>query len=280
MNPVRTWAARLALLSALFATGQAAAQVAVSPQMLDLDAQQAAATNAFRIYNETNETKRVRVSLSSWDKDEGNRVRDLAPGPLGLERWTVISPLDFELAPGKSQAVRFSLRAPVELPPGEHRLMLYFNEETPIPDGQAATTLNVRFRIGAAIYVHVGAVDRHGEIHSITAAPGALLFDLTTTGNATTRLSGQYVVYPADAFPGAAKVPQVERVAAADAQRPAGAVAVGALPGTSVLPLARRKVPLDLAAHGLAAGRYIVAISGRFGDTPVDAMVEYLAPSK
>lgn len=280
MNPMRTWTRHLALLSTLLAAGQAAAQIAVSPQMLDLEVEQAAATNAFRIYNETGETKRVRVSLSSWDKDEGSRVRDLPPGPLGLERWTVISPLDFELAPGKSQAVRFSLRPPVALPPGEHRLMLYFNEETPIPHGQAATTLNVRFRIGAAIYVHVGAVERRGDVHSIKAAPGALLFDLTTTGNATTRLSGQYVVYPADAFPGAGKVPQVERVAAADVRRPAGAVAVGALPGTSVLPLARRTVPLELAAHGLAAGRYIVAIRGHFGDTPVDATVEYVAPAK
>lgn len=280
MNPIRAWALRLALLSPLFTAGPAAAQVAVSPQMLDLDVEQAAATNAFRIYNETHETKRVRVSLSSWDKDEGNRVRDLPPGPLGLERWTVVSPLDFELAPGKSQAVRFALRPAVELPPGEHRLMLYFNEETPIPAGQAATTLNVRFRIGAAIYVHAGAVDRRGEIHSIKAGPGAVVFDLTTTGNATTRLAGQYVVYPAHAFPGAGKVPRVERVAAADAQRPAGAVAVGALPGNSVLPQARRNVPLDLAAHGLVTGRYIVAIDGRFGDTPVSATIDYAVPAK
>lgn len=280
MNAFHAWTRRFALLSVLFVAGQAGAQVAVSPQMLDLEVEQAAATNAFRIYNETTETKRVRVSLASWDKDEANRVRDLPPGPLGLERWTVISPLEFELAPGKSQAVRFSLRPPVTLPPGEHRLMLYFNEETPIPQGQAATTLNVRFRIGAAIYVHAGAVERRGEIHSIKAAPGAVVFDLTPTGNATTRLSGQYVVYPANAFPGIGKVPQVERVAAADAQRPAGAVAVGALPGTSVLPQARRSVPLDLAPLGLAPGRYVVAIDGRFGDTPVSAAVDYVAPAK
>lgn len=276
MNLLTASARHLALVFALLAAGHAGAQVAVSPQMLDLDVEQAAATNAFRIYNETSETKRVRVSLASWDKDESNRVRDLPPAALGLERWTVVSPLDFELAPGKSQAVRFSLRPAVELPPGEHRLMLYFNEETPIPAGQAATTLNVRFRIGAAIYVHAGAVERRGEIHSVTAAPGALVFDLTTTGNATTRLVGQYVVYPAHAFPGNGKVPRVERVAAADAQRPAGAVAVGALPGTSVLPQARRNVPLDLAAHGLAAGRYVVAVDGHFGETPVSAAVEYV----
>jgi P pilus assembly chaperone PapD len=280
MNLLLASARHLALAFALLAAGHAGAQVAVSPQMLDLDVEQAAATNAFRIYNETSETKRVRVSLASWDKDESNRVRDVQPTALGLERWTVVSPLDFELAPGKSQAVRFSLRPPVELAPGEHRLMLYFNEETPIPAGQAATTLNVRFRIGAAIYVHAGAVERRGEFHSATAVPGALMFDLTTTGNATTRLVGQYVVYPAHAFPGTGKVPRVERVAAADAQRPEGAVAVGALPGTSVLPQARRNVPLDLAAHDLAAGRYVVAVDGHFGDTPVSAAVDYVVPAK
>lgn len=274
------WFPRALALVALLSAGAAHAQVAVSPQMLDLDVAEAAATHAFRIYNETTETKHVRVSLSAWDKDEQNNVRELPPGPTGLERWTVVSPLEFELPPGQSQAVRFSLRPPVALPPGEQRLMLWFNEETPIATQHATTTLAVRFRIGAAIYVHTGAVDRRGELHAVAAREGALAFDLTTTGNATTRLAGQYVVYPADAFPGAGKVPRLERVGDPQTRLPAGAVAAGPLPGTSILPQARRSVPLDLAPHALAPGRYVVAVDGRFGDTPVTATVDYRVPAR
>lgn len=274
------WFSAALLLAALLGTQAARAQVAVSPQMLDLDVAEAASTNAFRIYNETSETKRVRVSLSSWDKDERNEVRELPPAAPGLEHWTVVSPLEFDLPPGRSQAVRFSLRPPVALAPGEHRLMLWFNEETPIAAPQSTTTLAVRFRIGAAIYVHSGAVDRRGELHGIGAREGGLAFDLSTTGNATTRLSGQYVVYPAAAFPGAGKVPRLERVADPHSRLPAGAVAAGPLPGTSILPQARRTVPLDLAPHALAAGRYVVAIDGRFGDTPVATTVDYVAPPR
>ncbi len=274
------WFSAARVLAALLGTQVAHAQVAVSPQMLDLDVAEAATTNAFRIYNETTETKRVRVSLSSWDKDEQNNVRELPPGSLGLERWTVVSPLEFELPPGQSQAVRFSLRPPMALPAGEHRLMLWFNEETPIAAAPSATTLAVRFRIGAAIYVHAGAVERHGKLHAASARAGGLAFDLATTGNATTRLSGQYVVYPAETFPGAGKVPRLEHATDPQARLPAGAVAAGALPGTSILPQARRTVPLDLAAHALAAGRYVVAIDGRFGDTPVATTVDYRVPQR
>ncbi len=190
----------------------AQAQIAISPQLLDLTLDQAATTNAFRLYNYTSEDKRVRVSLVPWDKDAANDVRDLPSGETTLDRWAIVSPLQFDLPAGKSQAVRVAIRPAVALPPGEHRLMLYFNEETPPkPATTQGATLNVRFRLGAAVYVHVGPVERRGELHSVKADGQGMTLDVTNTGNATSRFDGQYVVYPAGRFPGSGKVPRVER---------------------------------------------------------------------
>ncbi|MFO1516941.1 MAG: hypothetical protein U1F22_08455 [Lysobacterales bacterium] len=258
----------------------AQAQIAISPQLLDLTLDQAATTNAFRLYNYTSEDKRVRVSLVPWDKDAANEVRDLPSGETTLDRWAIVSPLQFDLPAGKSQAVRVAIRPAVALPPGEHRLMIYFNEETPPkPATTQGATLNVRFRLGAAVYVHVGAVERRGELHSVKADGQGMTLDVTNTGNATTRFDGQYVIYPAGRFPGSGKVPRVERAGQPDMVLPPGAAAAGLISNASVLPQNRRSLHQDYAGQHLAPGRYTLALTGRFGDTDITQAVDLVVPA-
>ncbi|GAA0712176.1 hypothetical protein [Dokdonella soli] len=266
------WA--LALIG-LMAGGAARAQIAISPQILDVSLDDPSHTYAFRLYNYTTEDKRVRVSLNNWTLDADNQVQVLPPTETSLDRWTIINPVEFDLPAGKSQAVRLAIRPAVPLAAGEHRVMTYF-DEIPLadPTKEAPATLRARFRLGAAVYAHVGPVSRSGTINSVVADKHGFKLGVTATGNATTRFDGQYVIYPTRAFPGKGKVPAVENPDLPDMKLPPGAIAGGRIPATAVLPGTTRTVSGTYAGKPLSPGRYTVNLSGHFGDAPLDAQTE------
>jgi P pilus assembly chaperone PapD len=264
--------AALALLLGFIATGAVQAQIAISPQTMDLTAAEGGKTHAFRLYNLTGHTKHVRVSLASWDMTEENKVHDLPPSETSLDRWTIVNPLEFTLEPSKSQAVRLSIQPAVELAPGEHRVMIYF-DEVPGPDTEEST-LKVRFRIGAAVYLHVGPVTRGGTLNRSEADAAGYRLNVTTTGNATSRFDGQFVVYEAAHFPGDGKVPHIEKLGTPDMKMPPGAIRAGAIQSTAVLPGDTRTVSGDYSGAVLPPGRYSIQFSGKFGETPVDRRVD------
>ncbi|WP_395679958.1 hypothetical protein [Dokdonella sp.] len=269
------WVFGLLALAASFALH---AQVAISPQILDIPLDDGAQTHAFRLYNYMTEDKRVRVSLANWTLDEDNQVSLLPPTETSLDHWTVINPLEFDLSAGKSQAVRLAIRPAVPLAPGEHRVMVYFDEIAPTdPSKEAPATLRARFRIGAAVYVHVGPAIHDGTINSVAADRTGFRINVTTTGNATTRFDGQYVVYPARDFPGKGKVPAIEKLDLPDMKLPPGAVAGGRIPATAVLPGSTRTVKETFRAKAFPPGRYVVAFNGQFGKAAIDTQADLTA---
>jgi fimbrial chaperone protein len=265
-------------LVAFAAAGTASAQIAISPQILDVQLDNATQTYAFRLYNYLQEDKRVRVSLANWTLDENNQVSVLAPTETSLDRWTVINPIEFNLAAGKSQAVRLAIRPAVPLAAGEHRVMVYFDEIPPTdPSKEAPATLRARFRIGAAVYAHVGPVTHAGTINAITADQRGFRIGVTTTGNATTRFDGQYVVYPAKSFPGKGKVPAIEKVDMPEMKLPPDAIDGGRIPATAVLPGTTRTVNESFKGKPLAPGHYVIHFSGHFGDTALESQADIVA---
>lgn len=269
------WLCGLLALVAPFALH---AQVAISPQILDIPLDNSAQTYAFRLYNYMAEDKRVRVSLANWTLDEDNQVSVLPPTETSLDHWTVINPLEFDLPAGKSQAVRLAIRPAVPLAAGEHRVMVYFDEVPPIdPSKEAPATLRARFRIGAAVYAHVGPAVHDGTINSIAADRSGFRINVTTTGNATTRFDGQYVVYPAKDFPGKGKVPTIEKLDLPEMKLPPGAVAGGRIPATAVLPGSTRTVKETFQARAFPPGRYVIAFNGHFGNAAIDAQADIAA---
>ncbi len=260
------------LFLGVLGAGAAHAQIAISPQILDIQLDDPAHTFAFHLYNYSKDDKRVRVSLNNWTLDTDNKVQVLAPTETSLDHWTIINPIEFDLPAGKSQAVRLAIRPAVALAPGEHRVMVYFDEIPPTdPSREAPATLRVRFRIGAAVYAHVGPVSHAGTINSVSADRHGFQINVTATGNATTRFDGQYVVYPAGAFPGKGKVPAIENPDLPSMKLPASAVGGGHIPSTAVLPGSTRTVDAAFTGKPLAPGKYIVDLHGHFGDTPLDA---------
>ncbi len=263
---------RLLLLACLaFAWVPVSGQVAISPQMLDVPVDNR--THAFKLYNLSAEPKKVRVSLTNFDLDDNNTVREQASGEQSLDTWLVVSPLEFTVKPNGYQTVRLSIRPAVELAPGEHRAMVWFDEQ-PTPKASDKTpTLRVRFRIGAAVYGQVGKTERRGALRKVLVDGSGFAIALANTGNANTRLDGRYHVHTKSEY-------KAKRAKPAAAPKPEDAATAGAapaetrLPTTPVLPGALRVVRHKFASP-LAPGAYVLELEGTFGETPVGGTWEF-----
>ena len=266
-------------LLALFAC-TAKAQVGFSPQYFDLGLAEAQATNAYRLFNLTKDPKQVRVSVVSWTLDEQGEIRLLPSTDTSLDQWVVVNPIEFTIAPGDSQAVRFSIRPAVELPPGEHRAMLVFDEvllpQTPeaAASNGAQTALRARFQFRTAIYCQVGAVERSAELTSVKVDAGEMHLQVRATGSANARFDGQYMVWKQSTFPGLDKVALLSGLNDEKPLLPAGMVVAGRLPGQPVLPGGTRRHDVSL-GETLDQGRYVAVLLGRLGDQPLSREVRF-----
>ncbi len=268
----------LLLLAVLALPSLAQAQVGISPNIHDfpLDGK----TRAFRLFNLDDTDKRVRVSVVNFDLDEANSVRVLPPEEQSLDQWLVINPLDFTVKAKSSQAVRFAVRAGVELAAGEHRAMIYFDEVPgeAEPEPGAHVTMRGRFRIGAAVYAQVGPVTREGTLGRPHAGANGFAIDVASTGSANVRFNAQYAVWRADAWPGAVKTERMPEWDRPDTALPAEVLRAGSLPSHAVLPATRRRVQATF-AEPLPAGRYVLDLNGSYGATAIDEGVAFEIPA-
>ena len=258
------------LLLAVTATAQqppaAPPQVAISPSRFELDIGPQSTTESVRIMNLGDAPIEVQVSVVNWDLDEANQVRVLEPTEQSLDQWMTINPLRFTVAPREAQNVRFSIRPRVAPEPGEHRAMIYLDQ---ILGDEPRGGVRMRFQYGVAVYGQVGERVRNGALQGIdvSADDGVLSarFDISSEGTAHCRMSGQYAIWPAGAFPGEAAT------GVHDSRQPAPAavVRIGDLPSIPVLPGSRRQLVLQEQLT-LAPGDYVLDINGDLSGTPVD----------
>ncbi|MHB1272889.1 MAG: fimbrial biogenesis chaperone [Rhodanobacter sp.] len=246
----------------------AQAQVALSPQIADISLNGPSTTHTFRLSNQAKLPMHVVVTVHNWDMDIDGRVSTIPSTAQSLDPWVEINPTTFTVDPGQSQVVRYAIRPAVALTPGEHRAMVFFTEKPMPGDTPKPATLRAYFRLGAAIYAHVGPVHESGQITRFTADAGAALFSLHNTGNATTRMRGQYALWQAKAYP------KREAVSPAQLEEgykpPSGLVAFGRLPQDAVLPGADRHVTLKFGQTALSAGHYVLQVQGTLGATAID----------
>ena len=113
------------------------AQIGISPIIQETRLDEPEQVMAFRLTSFDDRTRQVKVTVANWTLDEQGEIRELPTDENSLDRWLIVSPLEFEL-PGKStQTIRVAIRPAVELAPGEHRAMVYFNEVlAPRPEGE------------------------------------------------------------------------------------------------------------------------------------------------
>ena len=278
MNPLpRVPALLLILLAGLIAAPLARAQVALTPQIYTIDLDKPDQTWSFRLINFTKDPKPVTVSVINWTMDAKG---DVLPAPLeeqSLAPWIQINPTSFVLPANGSQVVRFAIRPAVPLGPGEHRAMIFFNEQ---PQGaQPKGTFRALFRLGAAIYARVSPYTMLGEILSVRPDAHGVSFEVRNSGSATTRMEGQFVVWKKGSVP--ATGPWPAHLGQPDFKPPAGLAASGALPLDADLPGLTRSVRLQFNDKaGLAPGAYVIYLRGNFGTPTIDRELAFVVPVK
>ncbi len=288
---MKTWSIRksgsLLILSLMLLAGAAAQaadpppMIAVSPSRFELEIGSTPSVQSLRVFNFGKEAVEVKVNLATWDLDEQNQVRLVAPTEQSLDQWIVINPLRFEVPPGKSQSVRFSIRPRVRPEPGEHRAMIYFDQV--LSENDSAEQMRVKFRVGVAIYGTVGEVKRSGVLHSVEIEEGSnplsAGLQISSVGTAHVRIDGHYSIWPAAAYPG---LDSNERDFALDlpnAVPPEKVVNAANLPGIPVLAGDCRRIWFT-ASEPLPAGGYILDLDFMLGDNEYDRALPFTVSSE
>ena len=241
--------------------------IGASPSRFELELGSRPLNEALKIFNYGNEPARIQVSVNSWTLDERNEVQMTAPTEQSLDQWMIVSPMAFEVPPDSFQTVRFSIRPRVQPLPGEHRAMIYLQQQ-PVEGLVEGKTIDVIGRVGVAVYAYVGAVERVGKLNDLEVHPDGELqiasFDISSIGTAHVRMSGQYTVWPADQYVAEDPASVSAEATGNDLVFPEGALAVGWLPPSPVLPDARRRLPLRF-GQDLPAGEYVFDVRGELG---------------
>lgn len=257
--------------------GPPPAKLAVSPGILEVQLGSKPIVEAMRLINLGDREASVRVSVVPWDLDENNRVRLQDTNEQSLDQWMVFNPSAFTVPPHSEQTVRFSIRPRVRPDDGEHRAMVYFEEQQP----ETGPRVQVLFRLGVAVYAYAGDTERNGVVHAVDVAADSqylsAAFDVSSTGNAHIRLDGQYAVWALDAFPGVARVALLPGMDEDGFSPPTPILLAGELPTLPVLGGSRRQVMLST-LHGLPPGRYVMGVVGNIERQTLRQALEFSVP--
>ena len=252
--------------------------IGVSPPRFELDIGKGPVNESLRVFNFGTEPARIRVNVHDWTLDEANQVQLVPPSEQSLEQWLIINPVAFELPPGEVQTVRFSVRPKVQPIEGEHRAIVYLEQEPRvIGTGSDGEPMRVVGKLGVAIYGYAGEVSRRGQLHGLQvdaerSVPTAR-FDLSSLGNAHVRLRGHYAIWPAGTYPGATEtIRQSEEQT--ELALPDGALEVGQLPQMPVLPDSRRTI-LVSGQQPLPPGNYVLDVNGEIAGEAIDVGIPF-----
>lgn len=243
------------------------AQIGISPQTFDVSLSEAQKSHSFRLFNLGKEPVEIQVSVANWLMNETNQLTVVDSTLQSLDQWMIINPLHFTIPAGQSQAIRFAIRPAIELDPGEHRAVVYFDEvlePDPSPD---RANLRSRFRIGAAVYGQVGDVTRVGEFLGARFDQNNAYIKIVNTGSANVRMKGQWSLWRQDQYPGIDAVSDIQKNQEEESLLP-GMLAMGVLPTTPVLPGDTREILIPLnELDPLSIGdQVILVIRGKLGE--------------
>lgn len=113
-------------------------------------------TGSISVANAGTETQHIRVFCQDWTLKPDGVVVFVAAGrlPASASQWVQVTPAEFDLRPGGSQLVRYTLRAPEDAG-GEYRTVILFEgaaQKLTLSTGPSAVVP----RVGTILYVQVG----------------------------------------------------------------------------------------------------------------------------
>lgn len=249
-----------------------ALEIAVSPARFELNLDENRKTQTLEIVNSSDRPVEIGIDMANFDLDENNRLRVLPPNEQSLDQWIAINPTRVKIPALGRRTMRFAIRPQVEPQPGEHRAVIFLNEDK---TNETEDGLRFKFRLGVVIYGQVGDADRTALLHNVASDERGITLDVQNTGNAHTRFKGLYAVWDSASYPGDAAAAsllqgiQDTRKLSEDVVAP-GTLAAGVVSETPVLPGTRRIVVQQL-PDAAKAGQRKVYLLGKLGDAPVSA---------
>jgi P pilus assembly chaperone PapD len=181
--------ALLALLALLLPGGVArAGSFQVAPTRFEFSLERRF-TNFFTVSNNSGEPLRLRISTAFLEPDAKGELKPRPGSPYDLGPWMVINPRRVNLAPSEKRVVRFTVRPPAGLAPGEYRTVVFFEELPPRPEdvGQEGSGVRIQIltRLGVTVYGSIGkpAAELSFTGPSVSAGPEGVQFK-ATAGNA------------------------------------------------------------------------------------------------
>ncbi|BAZ65519.1 hypothetical protein NIES4106_02580 [Fischerella sp. NIES-4106] len=284
----KLWSSVLVTVSAigLVCNPVAAISIGVSPPRFELKLdQKKATTQIFKVVNRDSKPATFKIYLMGWTLDEKNQIKSVPPSEQSLAQWIIVNPLQFTLAPGKTQTVRFAVRPRVKTQPGEHRAFIFVEEIASGDDTSKKQGGNVGVKVvgrfGVAVYGYVGNVQRVAKLNDISvntkSNPMTASFDISSQGNAYVRMNGQYTIWQAAKYPGANATKAIAEIEKPKPKLPDGVVVGGSLPKKPVLPDTRRQVILRL-PNKLAPGNYVLDINGELNGVQIDKGIPFTVP--
>ena len=228
-------------------------QIAAAPSRATVDISRGRAGGSIRVFNLGEESISITTSVKNWTMDSSNNIEVISPTSHSLDQSIIINPINFTIAPGKQQVVRYSIR----------------------PRSKDEGTIDINFRMGVAIYGVSGDVQRVASLHNLSVSQHGqkitALADIESTGNANVRLDGQISVWPESSFPDPASIAHMD-LSAESTQLPDNLVSASTLSALPVLPGTRRTIPttVDMPSH---PGSYVIHIAGTLGDQRINKSI-------
>lgn len=273
----------LGLIGAItLSTPQAIAlEVGVSPPKFEVKIDGKGRSQSLRVMNLSSEPVEMQAYVKSWTLNEQNKLQEAQSSEQTLDQWIVFTPARFTIPPRSSQNLRFAIRPKVKPKDGEHRAVIYL-EEIPPSSKQNAQGVTTIGRLGVVVYAFAGDIKRASVLNSVNvnAKPNSTnaIFDISSTGNASVRMKGQYTVWRAGNYPGAKATQPISDVGKADAKLPANVLEAGELRTTPVLPGTRRQLVMPI-KQKLPPGNYILDINGDLNGVAIDKGIPFTVPA-
>ncbi|MDH5638783.1 MAG: molecular chaperone, partial [Nitrospinota bacterium] len=85
-------------------------QIGAAPPNVTVEIGGKPVSGSIQLFNLSKTPVKLHTTVSNWELDEANNIRTIPPTPQSMDLWTIVSPVDFTIAPGKTQTIRFSIR--------------------------------------------------------------------------------------------------------------------------------------------------------------------------
>lgn len=254
-----------------------ALNIGITPPKLHVDINsKQTRSQVIKVMNLDSKPVELKVYVHSWDLNEQNRLRVLPPKEQSLEQWIVFTPSRFTIPARGVQTIRFAVRPRVKPQTGEHRAVIFVEE---VPSGNKKG-VNIVGKLGVAVYGYVGDIKRVGVLNAVNVntKPNALnaVFDISSQGNGYVNLQGQYAIWPAAKYPGAAATKPIANFTR-DTKIDEPLADAGFLPSTPVLPESRRQILLPISKK-LPPGDYVLDINGELNGVAIKKGIPFTVP--